>query len=284
PSPTGALHLGNARTFLITWAIARRLGWRILLRIEDLDGPRIKDGAAEGILDTFRWLGIDWDGEPTVQSRDLSPYADAMRTLARAGAAYPCALTRTEIEQAASAPHGSSVSSGASSHETRFPPELRPALHPREFVDTATNWRFVAPNEAVGFVDGFLGPQRISPAETVGDFVIWTKRAQPAYQLAVVVDDHRQGVTDVIRGDDLLDSAARQLLLYRALGYAPAQMHLPLVVGEDGRRLAKRHGDTRVERYRACGVRAERLIGLIARWSGVREDRAPMSAEEFVGA
>src|SRR5690606_23449738 len=119
-----------------------------------------------------------------------------------------------------------------------------------------------------------------------GDFVIWTKRAQPAYQLAVVVDDHRQGVTDAIRGDDLLDSAARQLLRYRALGYAPApaQMHLPLVVGDDGRRLAKRHGDTRVEHYRALGVPAERVVGLIARWSGVQEDRAPMSADEFVGA
>ncbi len=317
PSPTGALHLGNARTFLINWAIARRTGWRIVLRIEDLDGPRIKEGSAESAISTLEWLGMDWDEGPLVQSHDLSPYTDAMRSLAAEALAYPCALTRAEIEQAASAPHGTSASVSshpltrgeagersepdegsssppiarsplpiAQSSESRFPPELRPEIHARDFDDPETNWRFAVPPGAIEFTDAFVGAQRIAPAETVGDFVVWTKRAQPAYQLAVVVDDHRQGVTDIVRGDDLLDSAARQLLLYRALRLKPepAYTHLPLVVGEDGRRLAKRHGDTRVDHYRAHGVQSERIIGLIAFWSGVQDRRAPMSASEFIRA
>ncbi len=286
PSPTGALHLGNARTFLINWAMARRSGWRIVLRIEDLDGPRIKEGAAESAIGTLGWLGMDWDEGPLVQSHDLDPYTSAMRALASAARVYPCALTRAEIEQAASAPHGRSPSSHAASSESRFPAELRPELHTRDFDDPETNWRFAVHDETVEFDDAFAGAQRIAPADTIGDFVVWTKRAQPAYQLAVVVDDHRQGVTDIVRGDDLLDSAARQLLLYRALGLKPepSYTHLPLVVGEDGRRLAKRHGDTRVDHYRAQGVPAERVIGLIAFWSGVQDRRAPMSAAEFVSA
>jgi len=279
PSPTGALHLGNARTFLINWALARRNNWRIVLRIEDLDGPRIKEGAADAIIDTLRFLGLDWDEGPLVQSHDLSPYTDAMRALAAAGRVFPCALTRAEIEHAASAPHGSTG-------ESRFPPELRPPLHPRDFDDPKTNWRFAVDDATVEFDDRVAGPQRINPSRSVGDFVVWTKRAQPAYQLAVVVDDHRQRVTDVVRGDDLLDSAARQLLLSRALGFdpEPAYTHLPLVLGEDGRRLAKRHGDTRVDHYRSRRVPPERIVGLIAFWSGVTDHREPMSPRDFASA
>ncbi|HZW11346.1 MAG TPA: glutamate--tRNA ligase family protein [Phycisphaerales bacterium] len=282
PSPTGALHLGNARTFMVNWAIARREGWSIVLRIEDLDGPRVKPGAVEGCIETLRWLGIDWDEGPLIQSSELSPHVEAMRALAERGAAYPCELTRTQIEEAASAPHAPEAGG-----EGRFPPELRPrGIGPREFLDAGSNWRFATPDVEVSFVDGFAGPQRTRPARTAGDFVVWTKRAQPSYQLAVVVDDHRQGVTHVVRGDDLLDSAARQLLLYRALGYAPepAHTHLPLVVGQDGKRLAKRHGDTRLEAYRTAGVSAERVIGLLAYWCGLRPDRRPMSAPEFCAA
>lgn len=296
PSPTGALHLGNARTFLVNWALARRLGWRIVLRIEDLDGPRIKPEAAQGIIDTLRWLGIDWDEGPTVQSADLRPYRAAMAVLAGRGFTYPCDLTRQQIEAAASAPQ-----EGA--HDVPFPPELRPtgfrvgSPSPESAIWTSDqpatgNWRFATPTgpaAQVHFTDAFAGPQRIDTAATIGDFVIWTKRAAPAYQLAVVVDDARQGVTDVVRGADLLDSAARQLLLYRALGLPnePRYWHLPLVVGPDGKRLAKRHGDTRVDAYRAAGVPAEAVIGLIAAWgrageTGARNHRRePMSAEAF---
>lgn len=276
PSPTGALHLGNARTFLVNWALARRHGWRVILRIEDLDGPRVKPGAIDATIDILRWLGIDWDEGPIIQSADLSPYRDAMRRLAAAGLAYPSDLTRSEIEAAASAPQ-------EGSHEQPFPASLRPPLAGRAFEDEQTNWRFATPPGAVMFEDTFAGPQRSEPAATIGDFVVWTKRAQPSYQLAVVVDDARQGITQIVRGDDLLDSAARQLLLYRALGLAPepAYTHLPLVKGQDGRRLAKRHGDTRLETYRARGVSAERVIGLIAVWSGVSGPRRQLSAPEF---
>lgn len=281
PSPTGALHLGNARTFLINWALARRAGARIVLRIEDLDGPRVKPGAAEACIDTLRWLGLDWDAGPLVQSADLSPYRDAMRRLASLGLAYPSDLTRAELDTAASAPQ-----EGVG--ETRFPPELRPPPGPREFDDEESNWRFRTPDTAVEFEDEFAGRQRLCPFEGVGDFVVWTKRAQPAYQLAVVVDDHRQGVTMIVRGDDLLDSAARQLLLYRALGLAPepSYCHLPLVRGGDGRRLAKRHGDTRIETYRRAGAPPEAVIGLIGAWSGVFPRHRPelMSAGEFASA
>lgn len=279
PSPTGALHLGNARTFLINWALARRLGWRIILRIEDLDTPRNKPGAADALIDTLRWLGLEWDSGPTVQSADLTPYADATRALARRGLVYPSELTRGQIEAVASAPQ-------EGSHETPFPLSLRPSIGPRDFDDPGTNWRLTVPPGPVVFDDEIAGPQRHDPSATVGDFVVWTRRGQPSYQLAVVVDDHRQGVTRVVRGDDLLDSAARQLLLYRALGYAPEPRytHLPLVRGTDGKRLAKRHGDTRVETYRATGVTPERVTGLVAYWSGVLDRRSPLSAAEFRAA
>lgn len=279
PSPTGALHLGNARTFLVNWALARLGGWRIVLRIEDLDGPRVKPGAIEATIRTLAWLGMDWDDGPFVQSDDLRPYRDAMTALAAAALVYPCELTRAQIESAASAPQ-----EGA--HETPFPAELRPPnVRPGPFDVEETNWRLVVGPNPVAFEDDFAGPQRHSPASTVGDFIVWTRRGQPSYQLAVVVDDHRQGVTRVVRGDDLLDSAARQMMLYNMLGYAapPRYTHLPLVKGPDGRRLAKRHGDTRVESYRARGVSAERVVGLMAAWCGIlpREKPAPMSPAEF---
>lgn len=263
--------------------MARQQGWRIVLRIEDLDGPRVKPGAVESCLATLRWLGIDWDKGPWVQSATLEPHAAAMRKLAGRGLVYPCELTRSEIEAAASAPHDATarVESGG---ERRFPPELRPAgLGPRAFADPASNWRFVTPDEPVRFVDRFAGGQQMNPGRDVGDFVVWTKREQPAYQLAVVVDDSRQGVTQVVRGDDLLGSTARQLLLARALGLGPepTYTHLPLVVGEDGKRLAKRHGDTRLTTYRETGVPAARVVGLLGWWCGVVPERVPISAAQF---
>lgn len=276
PSPTGALHLGNAFSFLVAWGLARRDGWGVTLRIEDLDTPRVKPGAIEQTIDLLCWLGLDWDEGPSLQSDDLSAYEDAMRRLARAGVVYPCALTRSEIESAASAPQ-----EGGS--ETVFPRALRPELGPCAFEDTGSNWRFAVPDEPVGFTDELLSPQRVSLPETIGDFVVWTKRGQPSYQLAVVVDDHRQGVTDIVRGNDLLDSGARQLALARAMGldWAPRFWHTPLVRGTDGLRLAKRHGDTRLATWRGDGLDPRRVIGLCACWAGVLDEPEPMSAASF---
>jgi len=277
PSPTGALHLGNIRTFLVNWALARACDWRIILRIEDLDGPRVKPGAADQTIDILSWIGLDWDEGPTFQSRDLTPYHAAMLRLANRGLVYPCDLTRKQIEEAASAPHGASG-------ESRFPPELRPPERPDSFDDPSRSWRLLVEEGPVAFADRLHGPQTASPFETVGDVVLWTKREEPSYQLAVVVDDHRQGVTQVVRGDDLLDSTARQILIHRALGLEPlpAYTHLPLIIGEDGRRLAKRHGDTRISHYREQGVPPQRIIGLLAGWSGL--ERREMSASQFAEA
>ncbi len=276
PSPTGALHLGNARTFLVNWAMARKRGWRIVLRLEDLDTPRTKPGAAASCLETLRWLGLDWDEGPFTQAQDLSPYVGAMRSLAAQGIVYPSELSRREIALASSAPH-------AGEGEVRFPPELRPSETPRVFHNQESDWRLIVDPGDEPFDDEVAGRVSLDPSVSVGDFPLWTRRGAPGYQLAVVVDDARQGVTRVVRGDDLLDSTARQLRLIRALGLpVPRYAHLPLVLGPDGRRLAKRHGDTRVDRYREADVPPERVIGLVARWSGVDPGAdAGMSALEF---
>jgi len=281
PSPTGALHLGNARTFLVNWALARQRGWRIVLRIEDLDGPRVKPEAIDDIVRMLEWLGIDWDVGPIIQSHEPEPHERAIRTLAERRLAYPCELTRTQIEAAASAPQ-------EGSHDTPFPASLRSTMIPGAFTAAHTNWRLIVPDEDISFRDEFFGPQCFNVARLVGDFVIWTKRAQPSYQLAVVVDDARQGITHIVRGCDLLDSAARQTLIARGLGIGPIPhyLHLPLVRGEDGKRLAKRHGDTRVDAYRSRGVSRERVLGLLAQWCGigVSSPRTERSADEFRGA
>lgn len=282
PSPTGALHLGNARTFLVNWCLARAGGWSLPLRIEDLDTPRVKPGVIDATIGTLRWLGLDWDGEPAVQSRDMGPYRDAMRTLAAAGLVYPCTLTRAEIGAAASAPN-------EGDHEVRFDASLRPGGFrrgtPARFDDDATNWRLAVDEGVVTIDDRFRGPVEIDVTRSVGDFVVWTKRGCPSYQLAVVVDDARQGVTEIVRGDDLIDSAGRQALLYRGLGLGepPRCCHLPLVRGADGRRLAKRHGDTRIDHYRDSGVPARRVLALLARWCGV-DAGASVAAQDLIGA
>ncbi|MEM1424724.1 MAG: glutamate--tRNA ligase family protein [Planctomycetota bacterium] len=277
PSPTGALHLGNARTFLINWALARQDGWRVVMRIEDLDTPRVKPGAEAQCLDVLAWLGLTWDWPVTRQSDDLTPYTDAMRALASEGMAYPCDLTRSQIEAAASAPQEGTL-------DTPLAPQ-RPRC-PVPFDDPARNWRFATPRGSVAFDDACAGSQSHDPSQEAGDFVVWTKRGQPAYQLAVIVDDARQGITHVVRGDDLLPSTARQLAIAHALDldWSPTFIHLPLVRGEDGRRLAKRHGDTRIDTYRERGVRPERIIALLAKWSGVPDPPERMTAKAFADA
>lgn len=280
PSPTGALHLGNARTFLVTWALARQRGWQIVMRIEDLDGPRIKPGAATETLDILRWLGIDWDEGPHYQLTDLAPYEAAIAKLAARGDVYCCTCTRKQIEAAAlSAPHGDE-------HKLRYPGTCRPVervpLAVGELARGDAALRLRVPAGHVGFVDQFTGGQQFDVQQAIGDFLVRTKDQLPSYQLAVVVDDARQGIDQVIRGDDLLSSTPRQMLLYDMLGLQPypAYTHLPLVVGADSRRLAKRHGDSRLSHYREQGVTAERMIGLLAEWCGLGP-RREMTAQEF---
>jgi glutamyl-tRNA synthetase len=280
PSPTGALHLGNARTFLVNWALARQQGWEIVLRIDDLDGPRVKAAAASEAIDVLRWLGLDWDEGPYYQRDDLQPYRAALAELGKQGAIYPCRCTRREIEAAAlSAPHGDE-------HELRYPGTCRPArptpVSEDELADSGVAWRVRVPSGITSFDDRFAGRHEHDIQGTSGDFLVATKEGLPSYQLAVVIDDARQGIDRVVRGDDLLASTHRQLLLRDLLGLGPAPeyYHLPLVVGEDRRRLAKRHGDSRINHYRELGVTAERVVGLMAEWCGVGE-RQEMTAAEF---
>lgn len=269
PSPTGALHLGNARTFLLAWLSVRSQGGTLLLRVEDIDGPRVKAGAAQQAIDDLRWLGLDWDGEVVVQSQRLERYREAADRLVAMGAAYPCVCTRSEIETAASAPH-----------EAGDDGPVYPGTCRGRFVDAAAAkvatgrdaaLRFRVDVAAVPFTDGFAGQQ---PGRVAGDFVVQKRDGGPAYQLAVVVDDAAMGVTEVVRADDLLPSTPRQLLLYRALGLTvPKFVHVPLVVGGDGLRLAKRHGDTSLRYLRERGVRPERLVGYLAFLGGLRAKR-----------
>jgi glutamyl-tRNA synthetase len=289
PSPTGALHLGNARSFMVNWALARQRGWRVLMRMEDLDGPRVKAGAADQALDILQWLGLDWDGSVSYQSANFKPYQDALERLHAGGYLYHCQCSRKEIAAAQSAPHGGG--------EMRYPGTCRPNLadghSPARIAsdaatsplmrDDAVAWRLIVPDEPVTFDDAVAGPQEINVQRQAGDFIVATKAGLPSYQLAVAVDDARQGVTHVVRGDDLLNSTARQIWLYRKLGLSPSPQyfHLPLVRGLDGRRLAKRHGDTRIARYRERGVEPERVIGLLAYWSGLLRSPEPMTAGQF---
>jgi glutamyl-tRNA synthetase len=263
PSPTGAQHVGNARTYLVAWLSARSRGGTVLLRIEDIDSPRVKPGAAEDALEDLRWLGLDWDGEPVVQTSRLLLYEAALAELKKRELVYPCTCSRSDIAAAASAPHeeheGPAYPGTCSHRRAADAEELRRQGKP--FA-----WRFRV-TASPTFTDLFAGVQHVDLARLGGDFVVWKSAGTPAYQLAVVVDDAAMGVTEVIRGDDLIPSTPRQLLLYRALGHTPpAFAHIPLVVGEDGRRLAKRHGDTRLSALRSAGVKPEALAGLLA-WS-----------------
>ncbi len=281
PSPTGALHLGNARTFLVNWALARQRGWEIVLRIEDLDGPRIKAGASEQAIELLEWLGLDWDEGPFFQLHDQSAYQAALKQLAQQQAIYPCRCTRKQLEAASlSAPHGHE-------HDLRYPGNCRPPVEKQVDMTllgaTGVAWRIRVPDQSTVFEDAFAGRQEFDIQQTVGDFLVATKAGLTSYQLTVVVDDARQGIDQVVRGDDLLASTPRQMLLYDRLklGPPPTYTHVPLVIGEDGRRLAKRHGDSRLTHYREQGVLPIRVIGLLGEWCGIGPRRA-MSTGEFL--
>jgi glutamyl-tRNA synthetase len=287
PSPTGALHLGNARTFLINWLIARQQGWKIIFRIEDLDGPRIKRGADQQAIDDLQWLGLDWDEGPIYQSTRRERYRAAIEKLLTDGRAYPCICTRTEVDaaRAASAPH-------AEDGGTIYPGTCRGRYQSLEDAQAHSRGRepavrFDTRTKQIDFTDHFSGPHHFDVEHQLGDFVIAKGDGTPAYQLAVVLDDADMGVTDVIRGDDLIDSTPRQILLYRALGLEdqiPTYCHVPLVIGPDGRRLAKRHGDTRLAGYRDAGVPAGRIVSLLANWCGISDvGRDNLTAKDLLG-
>jgi glutamyl-tRNA synthetase len=282
PSPTGALHLGNARTFLVNWLLARQNRWNVLLRIEDIDGPRIRRGSDRQLIEDLSWLGLDWDEGPIYQSNRFPIYQCALDRLIKSGAAYPCVCSRKEVESAASAPH---AEDGAAIYPGTCRGKYESIEAARQQTGRSPASRFRVPAGLIEFHDAFVGKQCFDPQRQLGDFVIAKADGTPAYQLAVVLDDAEMNVTRVVRGDDLLDSTPRQILLYRALGLTeliPRYWHLPLVVGTDGRRLAKRHGDTRLSKYREAGVKAERILALLARWCGVEADPASVRIADLL--
>ena len=262
PSPTGALHLGNVRTFMIAWLRARSCAGRLVMRMEDLDHPKDKPGAAVQAIEDLRWLGFDWDEEFT-QSRRRPLYRAALEHLVAAGLCYPCVCSRRDVESAQSAPHAGEQLFYPGTCRGRFRTwdEAAASIAPR-----IPCWRFMTPGDAkVSFSDAFAGDFFQDVAATLGDFPIARDPDGAGYTLAVVVDDAAMGVTEVVRGDDLLAATPAQILLQRALGLpTPRYCHVPLVVGPDGRRLAKRHGDTRISSLRQMGWRPEDVIGLMA--------------------
>ncbi|HMC63497.1 MAG TPA: tRNA glutamyl-Q(34) synthetase GluQRS [Gemmataceae bacterium] len=278
PSPTGAQHVGNARTYLIAWLSARSQNGRIILRIEDIDSPRVKPGAAEQACDDLRWLGLDWDEGPIVQTQRLPLYEAALARLQAEEQVYPCICTRSDVERAASAPH--------LEHEGGAYPGTCAGRKAADGVALASRsfaWRFRIGDRSPAFADGFRGGTQIDLQKMGGDFVVWKSAGTPAYQLAVVVDDADLGITEVVRGDDLVPSTPRQLLLYEALALeSPRFVHVPLVVGPDGRRLAKRHGDTRLATLWTAGVRPEALVGLLAWSCGWIAQIEPVSPRELL--
>jgi glutamyl-tRNA synthetase len=287
PSPTGAQHIGNARTYLLAWLSARSQGGRVIFRMEDIDSPRVKPWAAQQAIDDLRWLGLDWDEGPDlggphapyVQTQRRARYSAVLEELIRAEAVYPCTCTRGDVAAAASAPH-------AGQEGPIYPGTCagRRASEAQSLGDRPFSWRFRTAGLApIAYVDRFRGPEACDLAARFGDFVVAKCDGTPAYQLAVVVDDHEMEINEVVRGDDLVPSAFRQLALYQFFNWRPpAFSHVPLVVGEDGRRLAKRHGDTRISLLRDNGVAPETLVGFLAWTCGLQTDTKPVSASELV--
>ncbi|MEL6107352.1 MAG: glutamate--tRNA ligase family protein [Planctomycetota bacterium] len=279
PSPTGAQHLGNARTYLIAYWAARSVGGELHLRIDDLDSPRVKSWASEQAIEDLRWLGIDWDGEPTFQSQQRG-YGRVLESIAAADLAYPCTCSRKDIEQALSAPHESRFRGEG----PVYPGTCAGWRFGQPFPNVPYCWRFRASDASLDFEDRLLGKQTCNPARELGDFPITQKSGVAAYQLAVCVDDLDAGINQVVRGNDLVASTFRQLEIYRALQREPpTYAHTPLVRGHDGHRLAKRHGDTRLSTYRESGVRPEAIVGWAAHSLGLIGSPEPCSASELIG-
>lgn len=269
PSPTGLLHLGHARTFWVAAQRARtahtagsgQAGGTLLLRSDDLDAARFRLDFADAMLEDLYWFGLTWDGPVIAQSTRLPRYRAALERLHAAGRIFPCARTRRDVIEAASAPH-----EGGADDEPVYPPAFRPPAGtplPPLGDPVAVNWRFRVPDgEVVAFTDGRAGPQRAVAGRDFGDFLVWRKDGVPSYQLACAVDDAEMGITEVVRGDDLIRSTFRQILLLRALGAKPpAYYHCPLMMDDHGVRLAKRHDALSLRALRERGVTPEEIIG-----------------------
>jgi glutamyl-tRNA synthetase len=263
PSPTGELHLGNARTALLAWLWARHEAGTFAMRVEDIDAPRVRPGLAERQLDELRWLGLDWDGAPVYQSQRTSLYEEALHRLR--DHVYECFCSRAEIAAVASAPQGD--------EGPRYPgtcAELTAAQRAERRRTRAPSLRLRVPPGPIAFTDEIAGPQSFDVQAMTGDFVLRRADGIFAYQLAVTVDDGAMGITQVLRGADLMSSTARQILLHRLLGQAePRWAHAPLVLSESGERLSKRDRAQSLSALREAGRDPRQVVAHLARLSGI---------------
>lgn len=264
PSPTGLLHIGHARTFWIAAQRAQQHGGVLLLRNEDLDPQRCRPEFVSAMYEDFRWLGIRWSEGPDCggpyapysQSERRSFYLEAWRQLRDSNAIYPCTCSRKDLAAAATAPNDTD-------DEPLYPGHCRSRTDAFQFQSPqGVNWRFRVPDaESIEFADLHLGKQAFVAGKDFGDFVVWRRDDVPAYQLAVVVDDARMRITEVVRGADLLKSTARQILLFQALGYSvPDYYHCELVRDASGLRMAKRHDSASIRRLREDGMTPAQLL------------------------
>ncbi|MFY9856171.1 MAG: tRNA glutamyl-Q(34) synthetase GluQRS [Terracidiphilus sp.] len=284
PSPTGYLHVGHARTFFAAFERARNAGGVLVMRMEDLDSERSRAEFAEAAIEDLHWIGIRWQEGPElggpyapyVQSGRRTFYLEAWRKLLRGGFLFPCRCSRKDLAAALNAPHESNAPANTDQDplddEPLYPGTCRPlqSKGPRPLDSAANeieepgnfNWRFRVPDgETVEFMDLNLGPQRFVAGVDFGDFVVWRRDGGPSYQLACVTDDGAMKITEVVRGEDLLKSTARQILLYRALQLnIPDWFHCRLVVDANGRRLAKRHDALSLRVLRQRGVTPEQIL------------------------
>jgi glutamyl-tRNA synthetase len=291
PSPTGFLHLGNAWSFLLAWLGMRSAGGELIFRIEDVDPRRSKKEYSEALAGDLLWLGLDWDygpgraslPVPFLQSLRLERYAAGMKILEEKGLLYPCFCTRRELRSLAGAPQAGDASSPYPGHCRSLSPE-ESAVRQARGENYALRLRFeerCAPYLQVD--DLCLGLQNLSPDEAGGDFALLRSDGVFAYQLAVVLDDLDMGISQVVRGRDILPSTPGQMFLFDCFGAeAPRYAHIPLLRDHEGARLAKRHGALSLRALRAAGVRAENIVGFLACWGGLRESFLPASPGELL--
>lgn len=286
PSPTGLLHLGNARTALLAYAQARTQGGTFVMRVEDLDRQRSRAEYVAANLSELRWLGLSWDEGPDVggaygpyiQSERFGRYEEALELLERSGNTFPCYLSRKDVQELASAPHGSGSAYG------RVQRQQNDALKAqREAEGKTPSLRFRVEKGVLELHDDVLGNVTLNPAEDTGDFVVRRADGEWAYQLAVVVDDSAMHISHILRGDDLLPSTGAQLLLYEALGQTPPRFaHVPLLLDTDGKRMAKRQGSLTLSALREAGVRPERVVRLLGYSLDFQNELREMTLDEFV--
>ena len=284
PSPTGHLHLGNAWAFVLAWLAARSAGGSVVLRMEDIDPDRSREAYAAAIVEDLHWLGLDWDGDVTVQSHRLDTYTRAMQLLEAAGHLYPCYCTRKELRTLAGAPHVDDTGAPYPGLCRDLSQADRARLQGQ---GRRPAWRLRCPpaHDPAGrmdFVDGVYGPQSFTLAECGGDFALRRSDGVFAYQLAVVLDDAATQVTQIVRGRDILVSTPRQIWLQTLLGLPrPTYAHIPLLLDEQGERLAKRHQSLSLRALREAGTRPEAVMGLLAHLARLRQSPSPCRVQEL---